>query len=64
MKPENIILTSEGHINLIDFGLSKKFKDKSCYSFCGTPEYIAPEIILELGYNKTADWWSLGVLIY
>lgn len=62
LKPENILLDNEGHLKITDFGLSKKGikeKGKKTYSFCGTPEYLAPEIIQCVGHDKTADWWSL-----
>jgi len=67
LKPENILLDINGHIKLTDFGLSKMTlskKDERAYTVCGTPEYLAPEILLEQGYDKTVDWWSLGVLFY
>jgi len=63
LKPENIILDTEGHIRLTDFGLSKKESESKTYTFCGTPEYISPEIISNKGYDKNVDWWSL-VSIY
>ena len=52
-----------GYIKLIDFGLSKVVLDRT-YTVCGTPDYIAPEILLYKGYNQIADWWSLGIFIY
>jgi serum/glucocorticoid-regulated kinase 2 len=67
LKPENIILDSSGHLKITDFGLSKqglKDSDSKTYSFCGTPEYLAPEIITGQGHDKSVDWWSLGALIY
>ncbi|TNV78858.1 hypothetical protein FGO68_gene7118 [Halteria grandinella] len=67
LKPENIILDSTGNLKITDFGLSKQglTNDESkTYSFCGTPEYLAPEIITGQGHDKSVDWWSLGALIY
>lgn len=65
LKPENILLDTEGHISLTDFGLSKQPLDDSyAYSFCGTVEYMAPEIVNRKGHSFTADWWSFGVLMF
>jgi len=66
LKPENVILDSEGHLKLTDFGLSKMFAsgETMTYSFCGTPEYLAPEIVAGNGHNHVVDWWSLGIMIY
>ncbi|KAH9841440.1 AGC/Akt protein kinase [Rhodofomes roseus] len=66
LKPENILLDYTGHIALCDFGLCKlNMKDSdTTNTFCGTPEYLAPEILNGHGYNKTIDWWTLGVLLY
>lgn len=66
LKPENILLDYTGHIALCDFGLCKldmKDEDRT-NTFCGTPEYLAPELLLGQGYTKTVDWWTLGVLLY
>lgn len=66
LKPENILLDYQGHIALCDFGLCKldmKDEDRT-NTFCGTPEYLAPELLMGQGYNKTVDWWTLGVLLY
>lgn len=63
LKPENLLVGSDGHIKITDFGFAKKIEDRS-YSLCGTPEYLAPEIILGQGHNHGVDWWSLGVLLY
>jgi serum/glucocorticoid-regulated kinase 2 len=65
LKPENILLDYTGHIALCDFGLCKFLNTESqTNTFCGTPEYLAPEILTGKGYNKTIDWWTLGVLLY
>lgn len=66
LKPENVLLDKEGHIRLTDFGLSKSgIKDQQkAHTFCGTPEYLAPEIIMNMAYDKAVDFWSLGALIY
>lgn len=63
LKPENILIDRHGHIKLTDFGFAKKVKDIT-WTVCGTPDYLAPEIIRSQGYTKAVDWWSLGVLIY
>jgi protein-serine/threonine kinase len=62
LKPENILLDAEGHIKVTDFGLAKA--STKTFSFCGTPEYLAPEVIKKKGHGKEVDWWSLGCLIY
>lgn len=66
LKPENILLDYSGHIALCDFGLCKmEMKDEDrTNTFCGTPEYLAPELLLGQGYTKTVDWWTLGVLLF
>ena len=65
LKPENLLLDSDGHIALTDFGLSKEnLDDRKSYSVCGTWEYMAPEVLCGKGYNYSVDWWSLGVLMY
>ncbi|TKR93330.1 hypothetical protein L596_007808 [Steinernema carpocapsae] len=66
LKPENILLDADGHINVTDFGLSKESieNDDKTFSFCGTVEYMAPEVVNRRGHSTAADWWSLGVLMY
>ena len=66
LKPENIMVDSNGHIKLTDFGLSKMFtktKEKA-FTICGTPQYLAPEILSDDGYDNSVDWWSLGCVMY
>ncbi|PKY38438.1 kinase-like protein [Rhizophagus irregularis] len=66
LKPENILLDYSGHIALCDFGLCKlnMTESETTHTFCGTPEYLAPELLLGHGYTKTVDWWTLGVLLF
>lgn len=66
MKPENILIDVDGYAKLTDFGLSKDNirGDNLAKSFCGTPEYVAPEVIKKEKYGKSYDWWSLGCVIY
>ena len=66
LKPENILMDSNGHIKISDFGLSKILDspDEKTFTLCGTPQYLAPEIIKKKGYDKTVDWWSLGCFLY
>ena len=77
MKPENILLDYTGHIALCDFGLCKLNMSNEdttnstsilstllTIAFCGTPEYLAPELLSGHGYTKCVDWWTLGVLLY
>ncbi|KAI8147555.1 kinase-like domain-containing protein [Fennellomyces sp. T-0311] len=66
LKPENILIDYNGHIALCDFGLCKlnMTENERTNTFCGTPEYLAPELLLGQGYSKVVDWWTLGVLLY
>jgi len=63
LKPENLVLDQVGYLKVIDFGFAKELSSKT-WTLCGTPEYLAPEIILNKGHDTRADWWALGVLIY
>ena len=63
LKPENLMIDSEGYIKMVDFGFAKVVTDKT-FTLCGTPEYMAPEILLRRGHNKGVDYWATGILIY
>ena len=72
MKPENLLLDEDGHIKLVDFGFAKRLGRGNdgteaaveTYTLCGTPEYLAPEVIHNKGHTTAVDWWALGILIY
>jgi len=71
LKPENLLMDGKGYLKMIDFGFAKKFpyvkngqKHDKTFTLCGTPEYLAPEIVMSKGYDKGVDYWALGCLIY
>ena len=66
MKPENVLIDAEGYIRVADFGLSKSdvTEDNAAFSLCGTPEYLAPEIVWKTGHGKPVDWWCVGCILY
>ena len=63
LKPENILIHKSGYLKLTDFGFAKIVENRT-YTLCGTPEYLAPEIILNKGHGKPVDWWTCGILLY
>lgn len=64
LKPENILMNEEGYLQLADFGMAKALnQNEKATSFCGTPEYLAPEVIQSEGHDCMADWWSFGILV-
>lgn len=64
LKPENLVMDAEGYLKIVDFGLAKKLEGGKTWTLCGTPDYLAPEVILNEGHDWAVDYWALGVLIY
>jgi len=63
LKPENLLIGKDGYLKICDFGFAKIVEDRA-WTLCGTPEYLAPEIITQKGHSKAVDWWALGIMIY
>jgi len=63
LKPENLVLTDTGYLKITDFGFAKEVTDKT-FTLCGTPDYLAPEIVTGQGHGRAVDWWTLGILLY
>lgn len=66
LKPENLLIARDGHVKITDFGFAKRLENDKTFTLCGTPEYLAPEIIKgsKVGYGKSVDWWAFGILIF
>jgi len=64
LKPENLVLDMYGYVKVVDFGLAKKIQGGKTWTLCGTPDYLAPEIIMNEGHDFAVDYWALGVLIF
>ena len=63
-QPENLLLDSKGYLKITDFGFAKQVSDGRTWTLCGTPDYLAPEVVSGQGHGKGVDWWTLGILIY
>jgi len=64
LKPENVLIDMDGHVKITDFGFAKVVDGDRTFTLCGTPEYLAPEIIQSKGHGKGVDWWAYGVLLF
>ena len=64
LKPENLMLNAGWHLEIMDFGLAKKLAGSRTWTLCGTPDYLAPEVILSEGHDWAVDYWALGVPLY
>ena len=64
LKPENLLIDRRGYIKICDLGFARQPNGGRCFTFCGTPEYMAPELIMSTPHNQAVDWWALGILLY
>ena len=66
LKPENVLFRRNGYVLLADYGLAKQLEEDNqrAFSFCGTAEYLAPEMLTDKGHDYALDWWTLGILLY
>jgi len=64
LKPENLLLDGNGYIKVTDFGFAKELQGGRTFTLCGTPDYLAPEIVAGKGHGKGVDWWTVGILIF
>jgi CRP-like cAMP-binding protein/tRNA A-37 threonylcarbamoyl transferase component Bud32 len=64
LKPENLLIATDGYIKVVDFGLAKLVPNGKTYTLCGTPAYASPEVYASCGHDKGVDWWTLGVLLH
>jgi protein kinase X len=64
IQPENLLLDGDGYLKITDFGFAKDIGDGRTWTLCGTPDYLAPEIVAGKGHGKGVDWWTLGIFIY
>lgn len=64
LRPHNILITKNGYIKLSEFGFAKKLETEMTFTMCGSPEYYSPEMLRKSGYNKSTDFWSLGIILY
>lgn len=64
LKPENVLITSSGYPRLTGFSCAKLIRDGRTFTVCGTPDYLAPEVLSGRGHTTAVDWWTLGIMIY
>merc|ERR1719359_2157704 len=64
LKPENLLLDNDGYMKITDFGFAKRINNERTWTLCGTPDYLAPEVVSGVGHGRGVDWWTLGILCY